>query len=153
MRTELSVEIDRPIEEVFDKTFDCVPAWSIIVVEDEPIEEKPEVIGSTFRTVTEENGRRMEFIGTVLEHERPRRSRIGLTHKAFDLDVTYLFEPTSTGTRVTQHSEALPNGLFMKLMFGVMGRFMRKSSCDAQLKELNSLKAFCESDALAGADS
>ena len=26
-----------------------------------------------------------------------------------------------------------------------VGRFMRKSSCDAQSKELNSLKAFCES--------
>jgi hypothetical protein len=57
MRTEISVEIERPIEEVFERTFECVPEWSIIVVEDEPIEEKPEVIGSTFKTITEENAR------------------------------------------------------------------------------------------------
>lgn len=144
MRTELSVEIERPIEEVFAKALDDVAAWSIIVVEDELIEETPEIVGSTFRTITEENGRRMEFIGMVMEHEPPHRSRVELTNKAFNLDVTYLFEPTSSGTRVTQYSEAKPNGLVMKLMFGVMAPFMRKSSCDAQSKELNSLKAFCE---------
>lgn len=147
MRTEISVEIERPIEEVFEKTFECVPAWSIIVVEDEPIEETPEVIGSKFKTITEENGRRMEFIGTVLEHDPPHRSRVELTNKAFDLDVIYLFESTPTGTRVTQQSEAKPNGLLMKVMFGLMSRFMRKSSCEAQSNELNSLKAFCEGSA------
>ena len=145
MRTEISVEIERPIEEVFEKTLDDVAAWSITVVEDEPIEELPEVIGSTFKTITEENGRRMEFIGTVLEHDPPHRSRVALTHKAFDLDVVYLFESTTAGTRVIQQSEVKPNGLVMKVMFAVVGRFMRKSSCDAQSTELNSLKAFCES--------
>lgn len=56
-------------KEVFEKTLDDVAARSITVVEGEPTEELPEVIGSTFKTITEENRRRMEFIETVLEHD------------------------------------------------------------------------------------
>lgn len=58
--------------------------------------------------------------------------------------MVYLFESNPAGTRVIQQSEAEPNGLVMNVMFAVMSRSMRKSSCDAQSKELNSLKAFCE---------
>ena len=60
MRNTGSVEIDRPIHEVFRLTNEHVAEWSIIVVEDEVLDEKPEGVGTTFRTVTEENGKRME---------------------------------------------------------------------------------------------
>ena len=42
MQTTMSVEIDRPINEVFDYTIHNVAEWSIIVVKDEVIDEKPE---------------------------------------------------------------------------------------------------------------
>ena len=148
MKTEASVEIDRPIEEVFDKAFECVPAWSTIVVEAQPIEETPEVVGSTFKTITEDRGRRMEFLGIVTEYQRPQRSRVEMVNKAFDLDVLYLFEATATGTRMTQMSEVKPKGI-TKVIMALVGLAMRKSSCEAQQKELNGLKAFCESGASA----
>ena len=56
MRNAASVEIDRPIDDVFRLTNDHVAQWSIIVVEDEILDKKPEGVGTTFRTVTEENG-------------------------------------------------------------------------------------------------
>ena len=54
MRNEVSVEIDRPIDDVFRLTIEHVADWSIIVVEDEVLDEQPECVGTTFRTVTEE---------------------------------------------------------------------------------------------------
>jgi hypothetical protein len=59
MKQQASVEIDRPIDEVFDYTNNHVAEWSITIVENEVIEEKPEGVGSTFRCVTEDHGRRM----------------------------------------------------------------------------------------------
>ncbi len=65
MQSETSIEIDRPIDDVFRLTNDHVAEWSIIVVEDEVLNEKPGVVGTTFRTVTEERGKRMVFQGLV----------------------------------------------------------------------------------------
>ncbi len=65
MRNKGSVEIARPIGEVFRLTSDHVAEWSTVVIEDEVLEEKPGGVGTTFRTVTEENGKRMEFKGGV----------------------------------------------------------------------------------------
>ena len=41
MKTSGSIEIDRPMEDVFRLTTEHVADWSILVVEDEMIEEKP----------------------------------------------------------------------------------------------------------------
>ena len=65
MKQSACIEIDCPIDDVFRLTNDHVAEWSIIVVEDEVIEQKPDGVGTTFRTVTEERGRRMEFDGIV----------------------------------------------------------------------------------------
>lgn len=49
MQTTMSVEIDRPINDVFDYTIHNVAEWSIIVMKDEVIDEKPEGVEATFR--------------------------------------------------------------------------------------------------------
>lgn len=145
MTTEGSVEIDRPIDKVFDYTTNNVAEWSITVVEDIPLETMPDGgVGSTFRCVTEDRGHRMEFQGTVTRFEPPTVSAVNLVGKQFDIDALYLFEDLSGRTRVTQVSVVRPKGLMMKLMFAVIGPFMKKSSCDAVSKELQSLKQHME---------
>jgi hypothetical protein len=62
MESTSSIEIDRPIEAVFDYTLNRISEWSIIVVEDEVTSDGPVGVGTTFRTVTEERGDRMEFL-------------------------------------------------------------------------------------------
>lgn len=143
MRTEISVDIDRPLEPVFEHTTGDVTQWSEVCIRDEPIEERPGVVGSTFRLVTSENGREMEFTGEVVEHEPPKRSRVVLVGPAFDLDVLYTFEPVGAGTRVTQTSEVTGRGFF-KLLLPLMGWMMRRSACKSQAHELDGLKRFCE---------
>ncbi len=105
----------------------------------EPIEEKPGGVGSTFRCVTEERGKTMEFQGVVTRHEPPRLSAIHLTGQYFDIDAEYRFEDLDGRTRVTQESTVAPKG-FLKVIFFLFGWMMKKSTCKAVANELNNLK-------------
>jgi len=146
MQTELSVEIDRPIAEVFDYTTNNVAEWSRTVVEQEVLEEKPEGVGTTFRVVTEERGRRMEFQGVVTRHEPPTASTVVLRGDQFDIEAAYLFEDLSGRTRVTQRATVNARGIFRAFLF-LFGWIMRKGSCKAQELELASLKRRLEARA------
>lgn len=146
MRSEQSIEIGKPIEEVFDVTVNRVPEWSVIVVEDEMIDEKPGGVGSTFRVVTEDHGRRMEFDGLVTVHQPPTAHTVEMKGRQFDIEAAYRFEDLSGRTRVTQVSTVHPKGVF-KVMFALFGWMMRKSSCEAQARELASLKQLAEGQA------
>jgi len=146
MRQQASVEIDRPIDEVFEYTNRKVAEWSPTVVEDEMIEEKPDGVGSTFRCVTEDHGRRMEFEGVITRHEPPNVSAIRMTGQHFDIDAEYLFEDLGGRTRVTQRSSVAPKG-FLKVFFFLFGWMMRKAGCKAAENELANLKRLLEEGA------
>jgi hypothetical protein len=146
MKTQASVEVERPINEVFEYTNKNVAEWSITVVENEPIDEKPEGVGSTFRCVTEDHGRRMEFQGVVTRDEPPNVRAIHLVGQHFDIDAEYLFDDLGGKTRVTLRSSVTPKGLF-KVFFFLFGWMMNKSACKAQENELNSLKRLLEEGA------
>lgn len=143
MRNEVSIEIDRPIDEVFRLTNEHVAEWSIIVVEDEVLDEKPEGLGTTFRTVTEEYGKRMEFQGVVTRYDPPHAKAIRLTGAMFDIETEFTFEDLSGRTRVTQAATVTGKG-FAKLLMFLSGWMMGKSHCKASENELDSLKRFCE---------
>jgi hypothetical protein len=144
MHSEGSVEIDRAIDDVFRLTNDHVAAWSIVVVEDEVIDRKPDGVGTTFRTITEDRGQRMEFDGVITRYDPPHASAIKLTGKMFDIEAVYNFEDLPGGrTRVTQISDVSGKG-FTRLVFLLCGWLMKKSSCKSLDAELNSLKRFCE---------
>ena len=149
MRSEASIEIDRPIEEVFEVTIRRVTDWSIIVVEDEVVEEKPEMVGTRFRTITEERGHRMEFDGVVILHQAPTAHTVEMRGKQFDIEAAYRFEDLGGRTRVTVKSRVTAHG-FTKVMFALMGWAMKRSGCKAQAKELESLKRLVESGQTAG---
>lgn len=143
MQNAGSVEIDRSIDEVFRLTNEHVAEWSIIVVEDEVLDQTPEGVGTTFRTVTEDNGRRMEFQGVITRYDPPHESAIQLTGEMFDIETEYIFEDLSGRTRVTQNAQVTGKGFFKLFMF-LFGWLMNKSHCKASENELNSLKKFCE---------
>ena len=145
MRSTTSIEIDRPLEEVFDYTMNNVAEWSTIVVEDEVIEKKNGGgVGTTFRSVTEERGQRMEFAGEVTHYDRPAASTVVLKGKSFDIEAAYTFEAIDKNrTQVTQNSDVSPMG-FLKVFFFLFGWLMKKSGCDAAQKEFENLKRHCE---------
>lgn len=143
MQTERSVEIEAPIAHVFDVATEKVAEWSEIVVEEEILEETPDVVGTTFRIVTEDRGQRMEFQSKVLEHEAPHLNVIEMIGKQFDIHVRTTLKDLGGRTLLTQDSTVNGKGFF-KVMFVLMGWMMKKSSCDALDKELARLKAMAE---------
>lgn len=143
MRNEVSVEIDGPIEEVFRLTNDHVAEWSIVVIEDEVLDKKPEGVGTTFRTVTEDHGKRMVFQGVVTRYNPPHANAVRLTGAMFDIETEFTFEDLSGRTRVTQTANVTGKGFFKWFML-LFGWMMNKSHCKASEKELDSLKRFCE---------
>lgn len=145
MRCLASVEIDRPIEEVFTYTNEKVAEWSLTVVEDQVIEDKHGV-GTTFRCVTEERGRRMELQGVVTHWEPPVKSAVSLTGKHFDIQAEYRFTDLNGRTRVTQESTVRGKGL-LKVMFFLFGWLMGRAGANAATKELENLKKKLEGGA------
>ncbi len=146
MAMKASVLIERPIQTVFDLTNDHVAQWSNIVVEEEILKVTPEGIGSTFRTVTSEHGRKMRFEGVVTRYEPPTASGIQMEGDAFSLTADYIFEQVDQVTRVTQTSTVHGKGIF-RILIPAMGLLMRKSNCQALQDELNRLKMYCEGPA------
>lgn len=146
MHTEASIDIDRPIEQVFELTNNHVAEWSDVVVENEMLDETPNGVGSTFRSLTKDpGGREMEFQGIVTKYDPPHANAIYMAGGSFDLEVDYTFKTIPHDrTRVTQHSSVTGKGFF-KVVFFLFGWMMKKSSCNAIEKELRRLKGFCES--------
>ena len=129
MQMQVSVEINCPIEEVFEYTTQRVSDWSKTVVEDQVIEDVNNGdVGTLFRCVTEDQGRRMEFRGNVIEHEPPRKSVVHLAGQYFDIVADYTFEDLRGRTRVTQDSEVIGKG-FVKVMFLLFGWLMKSAGC------------------------
>lgn len=143
MQSEASVEINRPIEEVFEFTNDHVVAWSLTVVEDTVIEETSDRVGTTFKCVTESRGQHLEFQGEVTRWEHPHVSAINLVGDSFDIEAAYFFEATPDGTRVTQKAVISPKGL-LRVPFFLFGWMMGKASCNEAQKELDNLKRVLE---------
>ncbi|QDU36350.1 Polyketide cyclase / dehydrase and lipid transport [Maioricimonas rarisocia] len=143
MHSEGTIVIDRPIDEVFHLTCDRVPEWSIIVVEEELLEKTPDGVGTRFRTVTEDHGKRMVFEGVVTRYEPPVLNAIQLTGRQFDIEAVYTFEDLGGQTRVTQHSVVEGKGFF-KVFLALFGWAMHKANCQATQRELESLKTYCE---------
>lgn len=143
MQTHANIEIDRPIEEVFELTNHHVAEWSLVVVDSEELHQTTEGVGSTFRMITEDRGNRMEFDGVVTRFEPPFSSAVHMTGQMFDILAEYEFEDLGGRTRVTQVSTVTGKGIAY-VMFLLMGWLIRRSSCKAGRHELESLKAYCE---------
>ncbi|GAA4457784.1 SRPBCC family protein [Novipirellula rosea] len=146
MQSTISIQIDRNIDDVFRLTHQHVAQWSIIVIEDEVIEEKPGGVGTTFRTVTEDHGKRMEFAGVVTRHEPPYVHAVHMTGDMFDIDAEYVFNESKGRTRVTQRANVTGKGIFRWFML-LFGWMMKRSHSKASELEMQSLKKFCETAA------
>ena len=141
MKTAGSIEIDKPIAEVFDYTVNNVPEWSNTVVEGKIVEQTPDGVGSQFHVLTRDSGgKRMEFDGTVTLNKRPTAQTVVMIGRQFDIEASYTFEDIVGRTRVNLISVVTPKGFMMKLMFLMVGPLGKRAGCKALEKELASLK-------------
>ena len=147
MKNTYSLEIDAAPEQVFLWLDDNerLLEWLPNIVENENLEVTDNKVGSTFRQVYVENGRRMEMHGKVTAHEPNRRIRCEITGDSFDLDVDYLLEDLGGRTRLTQYSEVHMKGFF-KIVGFLMGPFMKKASSNQADGSFNKLKQLVEAE-------
>ena len=113
------------------------------LVENIDLETTAEKIGSTFRCVTENEGRRMEFDGVVTRHDPPHLNTTQMTGESFDVEVEYRFEVLADRTRVTEISHITPKGIWLVIFF-LFGWLLKSSSSAAAQEALDNLKVFCE---------
>jgi carbon monoxide dehydrogenase subunit G len=141
-----SVDIAAPPARVFSWIYD--PArhrqWLPNLVEAEVLNSVPGEIGSTFRQVYVENGRRMEMTGTVTGYEQDRYLACELTGP-FTLRVDYRLDDVGGRTRVTQNSAVVMKG-FMKVLGLLLAPLMKKMAAKNAGSAFSKLKQLAEAE-------
>lgn len=91
--------------------------------------------GSRFETVN----RGQRLTSTITTFERPARLDFSVTNKNLDVDTTFLFTETDTGTDLVIEFEPHPKGV-MKALFPILKPLIKRDLVNQHLK----FKAFCE---------
>ena len=141
-RIEESVQIDRPLQEVFDYVAnrENLPEWSNLILEVRKEVSHPLREGDRFTTVAKFLGRRFETPFEVIAHEPPRRHTDRSVGGPFPQEYTHTFEETEGGgTRVTQVVEAEPGGFFR-----LVGPLLDRASSRQFRADLGTLKDLLE---------
>ena len=114
MRVEQSVEINKPVEEVFSYAADPehFPEWTSIVLEVHKEKPGPLTEGERFTTVSKFLGRKFETPFEITSHESPRLHSHKSTGGPLPQEWTLTFEGTADGTRITELVEGEPGGFF-----------------------------------------
>jgi uncharacterized protein YndB with AHSA1/START domain len=101
-RNEHAVTIDVPPEDVFPWLADSTRRmrWMGALVESEPLTEGPAAVGSRFRDVFEDHGRRVELESEVVEVEVPRRLVVHLVSDSFESTIVQTLEDEGGATRL-----------------------------------------------------
>jgi len=139
IREELSVVIERPVEEVFafatDPNKDAL--WQSTTLDTEQTSGGAVDVGTTLRSTAKFLGRRIETTMEVTENEPPRRQCVRVTSGPIPGSGCYLFEPAEGGTRFTQKFDAEVGGFF-KLAEPLVARAIRRQ-IDADMATLKDL--------------
>jgi uncharacterized membrane protein len=145
IRVEESVEINRPVEEVFSYSSnpENFPQWAATVKEvrqDVP-ERGPLREGGRFTATQKALGRRFEASFEVIDYEPNRRyAHRGTEEHPVPVTMVFAYEPLSSeGTRFTPRIEAEPGGFF-----GLVGPVLERVIRRQMRTNLETLKALLE---------
>ena len=128
VKVEASVDIDRPIEEVFAYVADPTkaPEWSSIALECTPEGGGPIGVGSRIRTVGKFLGRRLESTLEVTEYDPPRKLAMRAVSGPVHTDIERRLESIGQGTRYHSALTGESDGLF-KLADPIVAVLMRRT--------------------------
>ncbi len=100
MRIVYETVLSQPPEVVFPWIAEPRKAmkWQKNVKEGEIINNKPEVVGTTFRETIEEDGNRLEMLGTITKYVKNKTIGFHLDSKIHMFDVSYSLEQVDKKT-------------------------------------------------------
>ena len=148
MKSTTVTVIDAPAANVFIwlEDTDKMKQWLPNLVEDTPLTETPDKIGSRFKQVYHERGKDMEMIGEITAYKENERMRAYITADMFDLDVDYHLKPLGEAqTELTQYTKISFKG-FIKIMSPLMVLMSKVSKKDLTAEAHLVLKELCEAE-------
>src|SRR5262249_25304907 len=122
-----SIEIDRPIEQVFDFATDIRNASLFLpnVTKIEMVTEGGMKPGARFRETRGMKGKEHSAVIEITEHQRPTVHSASAAMMGMKATYTFRFAPVPTGTRVDMEASVTGNFLWW-LFLGAMARVMEK---------------------------
>ena len=147
MRIIYENEILRPPEIVFPWISEREKAmkWQKNVKGGEIVINKPEIIGTTFKEVIEEDGNSLEMYGIITKYIKNKIIGFHLESKIHEFDVSYSVEEINMATKIS--IEAIIKWKFpMNIISLFIGKKMEKGLIKQLESEILDLKRICETD-------
>jgi uncharacterized protein YndB with AHSA1/START domain len=137
MIVNISIDVDRPRDEVFDAMADArnEAIWNTQVSRTELLSDEPIRAGTRFRTVN----RGQSYTATITEYARPDHLTFLVSGRRMDITGDLHFAETGGGTRTTGTFDLQPKG-FARVMLPLMSGAVRKDFP----RQMASFKGFCE---------
>lgn len=145
MRIICSTEIQKSPDHVFPwiEEPDRAMQWQKNVKGGEIIIDTPEVIGTTFKELIEEDGNSLEMYGMITKYIKHEMIEFHLESKIHQFDVNYSLESIHSNTRVTIDAN-IKWKFPLNFMSVIIGNKMKKSIQEQMGAELLELKRLCE---------
>jgi hypothetical protein len=147
MRVFCSDQISKPPEVVFPWIADPEKAmqWQTNVKGGDILIDRPEVVGTTFTEVIEEDGRSLEMRGEITTYRKNQVIGFHLQSKIHEFDISYTVEETEQATRLS--IEAIIKWKFpMNLIARFAGKRIEAGIQDQLASEVLELKRLCEGE-------
>ena len=147
MKISTTIEIGNSPGKIFYWLEDPARAmtWMTSVSRTEIVKETPNMIGTTFRELIEENGRGTEMRGEVTDFVLNKRLAFHLEGEFNSVEVSYTLEEKGETTSLTQNAEIHFKGL-LRVLGIFFGPIFKKRIIHQARGELAKLKEFCEQD-------
>jgi hypothetical protein len=147
MRIIYENEILKPLEIVFSWIADPEKAmkWQKNIKGGEIIVNKPEIIGTTFKEVIEEDGNSLEMHGMITKYVKDKIIGFHIESKIHKFDIDYSVEEINKATKIS--IEAIIKWKFpMNIISLFVGKKMVKGLTKQLETEVLDLKRICETD-------
>lgn len=123
-----SITVDQDLPTTFAKFSDrtTVKEWIPEVVTLEVITETPQVVGSKYRMVVDNNGQTTEMTETTQAYEVNKGVTLHFDAGMMQKTDTYTFESTATGTTITGQHTARGDSYYARCVFALAGKAFQK---------------------------
>ncbi len=147
MNISITIDIKNTPNKVFYWLEDPSRAmeWMTSVSKTEIISQTHGMVGTTFREIMEEDGRRTELRGVVTDFVSGKRLAFHLEGDYNTVEVSYTLEKQGEFTRLSQTAEIHFKGL-LRIFSLLFGSLFKKKITNQARSDFARLKALCEQD-------
>ena len=146
LAAEVTIHVDRPVDEVFDFISDPakMPLWVRYVAEAEWTKDAEPRVGANYGVKYTYGARDSDITMEVTELNRPTRFAYMTVKGPYPIRVTYTLAPEGRGTRFTYFQDAQSDSLITGIMFALLGFLLKYPTRGLLRKNSERMKAAIE---------